>query len=279
MGDERRPRRRCQSIGGGGGGSVGGWADDERRVAGEAAQRILVEDAGHGLVQFGELVAEVDGAFEEDLDGDGPELVVVGSGIVTQEVFGVDLLHSGEDGAGYLGEIGELLFEMFVFLGLGDEIDIREGVRHFVKTHVAIGCVARDAADEIIPGEIDTGLIHMSHERTGIETVVIVVPQNKDIVEVVEFELFQSKGQLHGRGAHQDGHLGGLFHLYIMEVLGMLEQEGAEKKFTLVFQAKTIIITEVTGNHGMIKGFTGDKTFELMLRVKALGKKRDWPIE
>src|ERR1700761_638411 len=140
----------------------------------------------------------MDGAFEKDLDGDSPELVVVGGRIIAQQVPGTGLLHRGENGTGNLGEIGELLFEMFVFLRLGDEVDIRQGMGHLVESYVAVGRVAGDAAHEIIPGEIDTGLIYMPHERAGVESIVVVIPEDKDIVEVIELEFFQTEGQLHG---------------------------------------------------------------------------------
>lgn len=250
---------------------LGGGADDERRVAGEAAQRVLVEDAGHGLIEFGELMAEMDRTFEEDLDGDGPELVVVGRGVITQKVFDASLLHGGENRTRDLGEIGELFFEVLVLLGLGDEVDISQGMRHLMKAYVAVGRIAGDTAHEIVPGQIDAGLIHMPHKRTGIESVVIVITQDKDIVEVIELELFQPEGQLHRSGAHQDGHLGGLFHLYIMKVLGMLELKRPEQELALVFETKAIIIAEMAGNYRMIESLAGNKAFELMSCIKALG--------
>src|SRR6185437_5233161 len=246
-------------------------ADDEGRVAGEAAQRVLVEDTGHGLIEFGELVAEMDRTFEEDLHGDGPELVVVGCGVITQKVFDASLLHGGENGTRYLGEIGELLFEVFVLFGLRDEVDISKGMGHLMQAYVAVGRIAGDAAYKIVPGQIDAGLIHMPHERTGIESIVIVITEDKDIIEIIELELFQSEGQLHGGGAHQDGHFGRLFHLYIMKVLGMLELKCPEQELALVFQTQAIIIAEMAGNNRMIESLAGDKAFELVSCIKALG--------
>ena len=250
---------------------LGDGADDERRVAGEAAQRVLIEDAGHGLIEFGELVAEMDRTFEEDLDGDGPELMVVGCSVVTQEVFDASLLHGSEYGTRHLGEIGELFFEVFVLLGLGNEVYISKGMRHLMQAYVAVGRIAGDATHEIVPGQIDAGLIHMPHERTGIESVVIVITEDKDIIEIIELEFFQPEGQLHGGGAHQDGHLGRLFHLYIMKVLGMLELKCPEKELALIIQTKTIIIAEMAGNYRMIERLAGDKAFELVSCIKALG--------
>ena len=250
---------------------LGDGADDERRVAGEAAQRILVEDAGHGLIEFGQLVPEMDRTFEEDLDGDGPELVVVGRGVITQKIFDAPLLHGGENGTRHLGEIGELLFEMFILLGLGDEVDISQGMGHLMKTYIAVGCIAGDAANEVVPGQIDARLIHMPHEGTGIEPIVIVIAEDKDIVEVIELELFQTEGQLHRGGANQDGHLGRLFHLYIMKVLGMLELKRPEQELALVFETQAVIIAEMAGNYRMIESLAGNKTFELVSCVKALG--------
>ena len=134
--------------------------------------------------------------------------------------------------------------------------------------------MAGDAADKVIPGEIYTGLIHMPHEGAGIEAIVIVIPEDKDIVEVVELEFFQSKGQLYGCGADEDGHLGGLIHLDVMEVLGVLEEKGAKQEFPLIFQPQPVIISKVTRDYRMIKGLGGEKAFELMFCVKALAKKR-----
>jgi hypothetical protein len=252
-------------------GSLGGGADDECRIAGETAQRVLVEDAGHGLIEFGQLVAEMDRTFEEHLDGDGPELVVVGCGVITQEIFDAALLHGGENGTRYLGEIGKFLFEVFVLLGLGDEVDISQGMRHFMKANVAVGGIAGDPAHEIIPGQINAGLIHMPHEWTGIEAVVVVIAEDKDIVEVIELEFFQPESQLHCGGAHQDGHLSRLFHLYIMKVLGMLELKRPEQELALVFQTQAIIIAEMAGNNRMIESLAGNKAFELVSCIKALG--------
>lgn len=246
-------------------------ADDECRVAGEAAQRVLVEDAGHGLIEFGELMTEMDRTFEEDLDGDGPELVVVRCSVITQEVFDASLLHGGENGTRYLREIGKLFFEVLVFLGLSDEVDISQGMGHLMKTYVAVGRIAGDTAHEIVPGQIDAGLIHMPHERTGIESVVIVIAEDKDIVEVIELEFFQPEGQLHCGGTHQDGHLSRLFHLYIMKVLGMLELKRPEQELALVFQPQAIIIAEMAGNYRMIKSLAGNKALELVSCIKTLG--------
>ena len=235
------------------GGGLG--AADDGGVAADEAEGVLVEDGGHCFIEFGQLVPELDGAFEEYFHRYGPELVIVGGGIVAEEVFGAALLHGGEDGPGHFGEIGKFFFEMFVFLRLGDEVDIGQGMGHFVQPHITIGRLAGNALDKIIPGEIDTRLIHMAHKRAGVESIVVVIAQDEDIVEIVEFEFIQAEGQLHGNGADQDRHLGRFFHFYVTEGLGMLEKIGAEKKFTLFFHSQPVVIGQVAGDHGMIEGF------------------------
>lgn len=127
-------------------------AANNGRTAADEAEGVLVKDGCHGFVQFGQLVTELHRAFEEDLGGNGPELVIIGCSIVTEEVFGAVLLHGGEDRAGHLGEIGELLFKMAVFFGLGHEINISQRMRHFVDTHVTIGGLMGDPLHEIVPG-------------------------------------------------------------------------------------------------------------------------------
>jgi hypothetical protein len=93
---------------------------------------------------------------------------------------------------------------------------------------------------------------------------VVVIAQDEDIVEIVEFEFIQAEGQLHGDGADEDGHFRGLFHLYIPEVLGVLEEPGAEKKFSLFFQSEPVVVGEVARDHGVIKGFPYNKTLKLV---------------
>ncbi len=124
----------------------------------------------------------------------------------------------------------------------------------------------------IIPGKIDTCLIHVSHKGAGIEAVVIIVPQDKDIVEIIEFVLIQPESQLDGGGADQDGHFGSLFHFDIVEIFGMLKKPGAEEEFPLFFETQTGIIPEVTGHDGVIEGLAVDKTFELMPGVETLNE-------
>jgi hypothetical protein len=77
----------------------------------------------------------------------------------------------------------------------------------------------------------------MAHKGARVEPVVVIIPQDEDIIEVIEFEFFEAEGQLHGDGADENGHFGGFFHLYIPEVLGMLEQPGTEQKFSLFSKA------------------------------------------
>jgi hypothetical protein len=92
-----------------------------------------------------------------------------------------------------------------------------------VETDVAIGGLMGDPLHKIIPGEVDTGLIDMAHKGAGVESVVIVIPDDKNIIEVIQLELFEAEAQLDGDGADEDRHFGGLFHFDIPEVLGMLE--------------------------------------------------------
>jgi len=254
--------------------------EEKGGAAGNTHQRVLVEDPGHGLIQFGQLVTELDRAFEEDLDGYRPELVVVGGGIIPQEIPDPMFpLHGGEDRPGHLGKIGKFPLEVLVFLGLRDEIDISEGMGHLMKPDVAVSRLTGDAAHKIIPGEIDAGLVHMTHEGPGVETVMIVIPEDENIIEIVELELIQSKSELHRGGADQDGHLRGLFHFYIVEVLGMLKKKGPEQELSLVFQRQAVVIPEMTGDDRMIKGLLCDETLELMLCVKALKKRCDRTIK
>ena len=81
-------------------------------------------------------------------------------------------------------------------------------MRHFVEADIAIGGLVGDAFHKIIPGEVDPGLVHMAHKGAGIEPIVIVIPQDEDIVEIIEFEFFQPEGQLYGDGADENGHFG-----------------------------------------------------------------------
>ena len=68
---------------------------------------------------------------------------------------------------------------MLVLFRLGDEIDIGRVLRHFMKTDVAVGRLAGNTLDEIIPGKIDACLIYMPHERAGIEPIMIVIAEMK----------------------------------------------------------------------------------------------------
>jgi len=163
--------------GGANGGLVGnGLAADNSGIAADESEGVLVEDGCHGFVKVRELMTELNRAFEEDLDGDGPEFVVVGCGVIAEEVLGAGLLHGREDGAGHFGEVGELLFKMAIFFGLRYEIDIGDGMRHFVEADVAIGSLMGDPLHKIIPGEVNAGLIYMPHEWAGVESIMIVIP-------------------------------------------------------------------------------------------------------
>src|ERR1700744_3695146 len=85
-------------FGGGGFGPA-----DNGGIAADEAEGVLVEDGGHGFIQFGQLMPELNGALEEYFNGHGPEFVVIGGGIIPQQIFSgaFDLLHGREDRAGY----------------------------------------------------------------------------------------------------------------------------------------------------------------------------------
>jgi hypothetical protein len=266
--------------GGADGGLVGGGlAADNGSIAADEAEGVLIEDGRHGFIKFGQLVTELDGTFEENLDGDGPEFVVIDCGVVTEQVLCTALLHGGEYGAGHFGEVGELLFKMTVFFGLGDEVDIREGVRHFVEADVAIGGLLGDPFHKIVPGEIDPGLVYMAHKGAGVESIMIVIPEDEDIVEVIEFEFFEAKGQLDGDGADEDGHFRGLFHFDIPEVLGVLEEPGTKQKFSLLLQTQPVIVGQVARDNRVIEGLSYNKSLKLVPVIKALNKQRNGAVQ
>ncbi len=175
----------------------------DRRITFDEVKGVLIEDAGHGFIQFGELMPEGHGAFEEYFYCNCPKFVVVSSRLISEEVFcaAFALLHSCTDGAGYFGEVGEFLFKVFVFLRLGNKIDIGQGMCHFVDSNVTVRRLTRDPFYKIIPGKVDPGLVYMSHEGAGIESIVIIVSEDEDIVEIVKLESFKAEGQLNGGGA------------------------------------------------------------------------------
>jgi len=112
----------------------------------------------------------------------------------------------------------------------------------------------------------------MSHERPGIEPVMVIVLQDEDIVKIAELELLQPKSKLYRGSAYQDRHFGILLYLNIMEVLGVFEYICAEEKFPLFFQAQPVVIFKMTGYDRMIKGLRRNKAFKLMPGVQALKK-------
>ena len=255
------------------------FAADNSGITADEIERVLVEDGCHGFIKSGQFVTELDRAFEEDLDGDGPEFMVVGCGVIAEQILRAGLLHGGEDRPGHFGEVGKLLFKMAVFLGLGNEVDICEGVCHFVEADIAVGGLAGDTLYKIIPGEIDAGLVNMAHKGAGVESVVIIIPQDENIVEVIEFEFLQAEGQLDGDRADEDGHFGGLFHLYIPEVLGMLEQPGTEQKFSLFSKGQPVIISQMSGDNRVIEGLSYNKTLKLVPVIKSLNKHRNRAVQ
>jgi hypothetical protein len=266
--------------GGANGGFVGDrLAADYGSIAADESEGVLVEDGCHGFVKFGQLVTELDRAFEENLDGDGPEFVVVDCRIVTEQVFCAALLHGGEDGTGHFGEVGELPFKMTVFFGLGDEVDIREGVRHFVEADVAIGGLLGNPFHKIVPGEINPGLINMAHKWAGVESIMIVIAEDEDIVKVIELEFFEAEGQLDGDGTDEDGHFGGLFHFDIPKVFSVLEEPGTEQKFSLLLQTQPVIVGQVARDNSVIEGLSYNKSLKLVPVVKALNKQRNGAVQ
>ena len=258
----------------------------DRRAAGYEIERVLVQDAGHSFIEFGKLVTERYGAFEKYLHCNGPELMIVRSCIVAEKIFGAafpltsfPLLHGCEDGTGDLGEIGKFLLEMFVLLCLSDKVDICKGVSHFMEPDITIGRLAGDPFHKIIPGEIDTGLVYMPHKGTGIKPIMIVIPQDEDIIEIVQLEFFQAEGQLNSGSADQDGHFSRFLYLYIVKILGVLEEIGAEKEFPLLFEIQSVVISEMPGDDRVIKSFPRDETLELVSVVKTLKEERDRTIQ
>jgi hypothetical protein len=133
-----------------------------------------------------------------------------------------------------------------------------------VQADIAIERLTRNTLHKIIPGQIDAGLIHMAHKRAGIEPVMVVIPEDEDIIEIIEFEFFQAKRQLDGSGAHQDGHFCNGLDFDIMKILGLLELIGTKKEFPLLVQTQSVIIFEMTGNNRMIKGLARDEFLKLL---------------
>jgi hypothetical protein len=226
------------------------------------------------------------GAFEKHLHCNGPELVIVRGCIVAEKIFGAafpitpfSLLHGSEDGTGNLGEIGKFLLEMFVFLSLSDKVDICKGVSHFMEPDITIGRLAGDPFHKIIPGEIDTGLVYMTHKGTGIKPIMIVISQDEDVIEIVQLEFFQAEGQLNSCSADQDRHFSRFLHLYIMKVLGVLEEISSEKEFPLLFEVQPVVISEMTRDDRVIESFPRNETLELVSVVKTLKEERDRTIQ
>src|SRR5664279_5846664 len=121
--------------------------------------------------------------FEEGFYGNGPEFMVIDRSILTQQVT-LSPLHGGKNRAGYFGEILKFFFKVFVLFSFSDKRHISQGMPHFVETDVTIRRQAADALDKIIPGEINTALIHMPHKRPGIKSIMVIVFQNEDIIEI-----------------------------------------------------------------------------------------------
>jgi hypothetical protein len=119
----------------------------------------------------------------------------------------------------------------------------------------------------------------MTHKGAGVEPIMIVIPEDEDIVEVVELEFLEPKSQLDSDSADEDGHFGGLFHLNIPEVLGMFEEPGAEQKFALLLQAQPVIVGQMAGDNRVIEGLSHNKTLKLVPVVKALNKQRNGAVQ
>jgi len=150
---------------------------------------------------------------------------------------------------------------------------------HFMEPDITIGCLAGDPFYKIIPGEIDTGLVYMSHKGAGVKPIMIVISQDEDVVEVVQLEFFQAEGQLNRGSADQDGHFSRFLHLYIVKILGVLKEIGAEKEFPLLFETQPVVISEMSGDDRVVKSFPRDETLELMSVVKTLKEERDRTIQ
>src|SRR5450755_1621450 len=179
--------------------------------------------------------------------------MIIDGGVFAQQIA-VSGLHISKNGACYFREVFEFFLKVFVFFRFCNKCYISEGMSHFMETYIAIRGLSTDALHKIIPGKINTALIHMAHKWTGVKTVVIIIFQYIDIVEIVQHVFIQSEGELDGYGADQDGHFSTFLYFDIMETTGFSEQKSAEQELTLVFQSQPVIITNVFRNHTMIEG-------------------------
>lgn len=119
----------------------------------------------------------------------------------------------------------------------------------------------------------------MTHKGPGVESIMIIIPEDEDIVEIIEFEFFEPKSQLYGNGADEDGHFGSLFHFNIPEILGMLEKPCTEQKLSLLLETQPVIISQMTGDNRVIEGLSYNKSLKLVPVVKALNKQRNGAVQ
>src|ERR1700755_1207145 len=88
--------------------------------------------------------------LEKILHANGPELLVIGSRIGTQEAH-LSLPHLVKNASPGPGKLFETLLEILVAAIIGHKIDIAERMRHFMQAHiVAIGIVGK-SPEEIVP--------------------------------------------------------------------------------------------------------------------------------
>jgi hypothetical protein len=64
-----------------------------------------------------------------------------------------------------------------------------------------------------------------------------------------------------------------------MKVFGMLELICPEKEFPLFFQVQPVVIFQIPGNDGVIKGLPGYKFPELMPGIQALKNYSDRAVQ
>ena len=110
-------------------------------------------------------------------------------------------------------------------LGPGSAENIGEGVGHFMQTNVLPIGVIVELPDEMCPGKMDAIFADVPLEWCIIQAVAIFVLDNKYGPEIVEQKVIQSKGQLYGRGAHQEGHALIRLNFNVFEVLYLHKEE------------------------------------------------------
>src|ERR1700722_5448789 len=107
---------------------------------------------------------QTDRIFKESFYENSPEFMVVDCGIFAQEVA-IPTLHTGKNRSCNFREVFEFFFKMFVFFSFCNESNISQGMPHFMQAYITVGSLTGDAFDKIIPGKINSTLIHVTHKR------------------------------------------------------------------------------------------------------------------